>query len=397
MRGRAATLMCSGSLAALFAWLLLGAAGEASAAIPASERAALVALYNSTNGAHWTYRRNWLGASGTECSWYGVGCDGAEAHVTSLTLSNNYLRGPIPPEIGTLTALTTLDLGHNQLTGPIPPEIGNLASLSVLDLEWNGLTGPIPPEVGNLTALTSLRLSNNRGVSGPIAPEIINLVALKSLALADTQVSGPIPPEIGSLKALETLNLWNTQLSGPIPPEIGGLPALVTLYLCSLQVSGSIPPEIGNLKALQTLDLCGTELSGPIPPEIGGLSALVNLSLRLTHVSGSIPPEIGGLSANGAVQPGVRVVALSEDRGPSFLGVKGFEQRSYSEQTALEVDREVQSLVIEAQERVGGRMFSLRRAFPSGSAFTFSRSRAAMASNLLMCWASRECRRAFSS
>jgi cell division protease FtsH len=44
-------------------------------------------------------------------------------------------------------------------------------------------------------------------------------------------------------------------------------------------------------------------------------------------------------------------VALSDDRGPSFLGIKGPENRTYSDQTALEVDREVQSFVMEAQER----------------------------------------------
>jgi len=44
-------------------------------------------------------------------------------------------------------------------------------------------------------------------------------------------------------------------------------------------------------------------------------------------------------------------VALSEDRGPSFLGMKVPESRTYSEQTALEIDREVQSMVLEAQER----------------------------------------------
>ncbi len=44
-------------------------------------------------------------------------------------------------------------------------------------------------------------------------------------------------------------------------------------------------------------------------------------------------------------------VSLGDERGPSFLGLKGLESRTYSEQTALEVDREVQSMVIEAQER----------------------------------------------
>jgi cell division protease FtsH len=50
---------------------------------------------------------------------------------------------------------------------------------------------------------------------------------------------------------------------------------------------------------------------------------------------------------SGALGP----VSLGEQGGPTFLGVKGFEQRSYSDQTALEVDREVQTIVLEAQER----------------------------------------------
>jgi cell division protease FtsH len=44
-------------------------------------------------------------------------------------------------------------------------------------------------------------------------------------------------------------------------------------------------------------------------------------------------------------------VSLGEQNGPSFLGLKGLEQRVYSDQTALAVDREVQAMVVEAQER----------------------------------------------
>jgi cell division protease FtsH len=43
-------------------------------------------------------------------------------------------------------------------------------------------------------------------------------------------------------------------------------------------------------------------------------------------------------------------VSLGDDR-PGFLGVKGLEPRAYSDQTALEVDREVQAMVLEAQDR----------------------------------------------
>ncbi len=53
---------------------------------------------------------------------------------------------------------------------------------------------------------------------------------------------------------------------------------------------------------------------------------------------------------SGALGP----ISLGDQAGPSFLGVKGFEQRTYSDQTALEVDREVQGMVLEAQERARG-------------------------------------------
>jgi len=41
--------------------------------IPQSECEALVALYNSTNGASWTNNTNWL-QTNTPCSWYAVNC-----------------------------------------------------------------------------------------------------------------------------------------------------------------------------------------------------------------------------------------------------------------------------------------------------------------------------------
>ena len=48
---------------------------------------------------------------------------------------------------------------------------------------------------------------------------------------------------------------------------------------------------------------------------------------------------------------GLGPVALSDNSGPSFLGIKGPETRAYSDRTALEVDREVQALVLQAQSR----------------------------------------------
>jgi hypothetical protein len=46
--------------------LFCGFASQCYSQIPDQERQALIALYNSTNGASWTNSENWLGAPGTE-------------------------------------------------------------------------------------------------------------------------------------------------------------------------------------------------------------------------------------------------------------------------------------------------------------------------------------------
>ena len=101
----------------------------ARAAIPTSERDALIAIYNSTGGPSWSTSSNWLGGAGTECTWHGVSCDPTESSVVSLSLGDNNLTGPLPPDIGSLTSLEELFLSGNALSGPIPSAIGSLSSL----------------------------------------------------------------------------------------------------------------------------------------------------------------------------------------------------------------------------------------------------------------------------
>ena len=124
----------------LLAVVVLIPMGYAHAQIPPIERDALIALYNSTDGANWSNSGGWLGTPGTECSWYGVTCAGGQ--VLRITLYSNQLSGVIPPELGNLSSLWSLDLNSNQLSRGIPPELGNLSSLtngSGLDLRWNAL------------------------------------------------------------------------------------------------------------------------------------------------------------------------------------------------------------------------------------------------------------------
>src|SRR3990172_3385325 len=109
------------------------------AAIPASERSALVALYQSAGGDGWTDRSGWLDSPGTECGWYGVTCDETESTVIDLSLWSNNLVGTIPESINALPNLQGLSLAGNVLTGPLPSTIGQLIHLRWINLQENGL------------------------------------------------------------------------------------------------------------------------------------------------------------------------------------------------------------------------------------------------------------------
>lgn len=214
--------------------------------IPLPECEALVALYNSTNGAAWTHNTNWL-ISDTPSDWYGV------------TVTSNHVR--------------QIDLHANKLTGSIPAELGDLASLFVLHLYYNQLSGSIPPELSELSNLFGLELSHNQ-LSGNIPGTLGSLPNLYYLWLNDNQLTGNIPVELANSTSLLRLHLNNNQLTGSIPPELGSLPNLVEIYLQGNQLSGSIPPELGDLTNLEILRINDNQLEGDVP---GTLVNLVNL------------------------------------------------------------------------------------------------------------------------
>ena len=312
------TELCVPPAAAFRAWLdgIAVHEGTGDECAPISDRAALVALYEATDGPNWTNQDNWL-SDAPLADWHGVEIDG-EGRVTRLELPENGLSGRLPPEIGGLAKLDALELPGNRLTGPIPPELGGLASLVTLELWGNAISGALPSELGGLASLRWLSVSGNR-LTGPIPPEIGNLSELGRMFLNDNELTGPIPPELGRLSELETLYLSYNPLTGPIPPELGNLSNLRYLRLgrdsfwpridaqkgrrprgspvTYPALTGSIPPELGRLTNLDELDLGWHDLTGPIPPELGNLSELRTLRLESNRLSGSIPPEIGHLSS----------------------------------------------------------------------------------------------------
>ena len=174
-----------------------------------TDRAALAALYNATNGSSWQDDTNWL-SNGPLGEWLGVSTD-ADGRVTELVLDSNQLSGPIPSELGNLANLEFLRLRDNELSGSIPPELGNLDNLQGLDLRDNELSGSIPSELGDLDNLTGLGLHDNQ-LSGPIPSELGDLDNLTGLGLHDNQLSGPIPSELGDLSNLQVLSLNGNEM-----------------------------------------------------------------------------------------------------------------------------------------------------------------------------------------
>ena len=297
----------------------------------ANERAALAVLYQSTGGANWVQKDNWL-SSASIATWYGVKTDD-EGRVQELTLSGNGLSGSLP-DLSALSNLTVLALDFNQLTGPVPdlgaltelewlsvssnqltgsiPVLNTLTNLEVLDLGFNQLTGSIP-DLSSLTNLNDLSLADNR-LNGSV-PDLRALTNLTELHLGTNQLTGPIP-DLSALTGLTVLSLSGNQLSGSIP-DLNSLSNLTDLYLEGNQLTGIIPslsaltklawidlssnrlsgqiPDVGALVNLRHMLLARNQLAGPIP-NLAALAKLTNLSLANNLLSGTIP-ALGSLAS----------------------------------------------------------------------------------------------------
>ena len=286
------------------------------AQVPASERAALAALYRSTGGAEWRDRSGWMGRPGTECGWHGVVCDSARSAIVELRLSSNGLAGGLPPELAGLARLRVLDLRSNALEGAIPAELGQLGRLEVLDLAYNGLSGEVPRGLGRLGLLRVLSLERNAltGVPaglgrltslvaldlslnpiGELPDDLARLTRLRLLRLRDGRLA-EIPPAVYALRSLETLDLSGNPMAGAgLSEEIGGLERLVRLACSGCGLAGPVPEGVARLAGLQELDL-GSNALDSLPAGIADLTSLRVLRLGGNRLEGDIP-DLARLSA----------------------------------------------------------------------------------------------------
>ncbi len=275
------------SITKLFALLCVAVCGLAQAQIPPSERAVLDTFYTQTNGASWTNSKGWEGAAGTECNWFGIGCDSTQSHVTSIYFPDNNLSGTLPP-LTALTSLQTFVVDANQLTGNVPVLTG-LTDLQTCDVSGNQLTGSIPALAG-LTNLQRFVAASNQ-FTGSV-PTLTGLTNLQYFYVYNNQLTGSIPTLAG-LTNLLVFDASGNQLTGSIP-ALTGLSSLQQFVVYSNNLTGGIP-TLTALSNLQSFDVDTNQLTGSIP-YLTGLSSLLDFNVGGNQLTGSIP-SLTGLSS----------------------------------------------------------------------------------------------------
>ena len=286
----------------------------AAAGTAGSDRAALVALYNATDGVNWSNNSGWT-SDAPLGEWHGVFAYDSRVH--GLLLSDNLLSGQIPPELGNLTNLESLWLDGNQLDGQIPPELGRLTNLDWLNLGKNRLSGQIPPELGRLANLEVLNLSNNR-LSGQIPPELGNLTNLESLCLYENQLDGEFPVGLGRLDNIELLLIGGNRFTGCIPE---GLRDVSQNDLSELGLLFCDSPKMAS-SSMTTLAPTRTILTSTQPPDEPGLYAGVK-SHSVRSLGGQSQLIIRGDVINhyehAVFQPEVTIAVRDKDGGDTVV------------------------------------------------------------------------------
>ena len=258
----------------------------------------------------------------------------------SLALSLNRLSGPIPPELGNamsgvprgrpdegaagamrrgrepegfagLDAGKLITLSNNQLTGPLPPEIGNIPNLEVLFLHENeGLTGLLPRSLTKLRAMLNLNVQGT-GLCPPLdrtfqswaegvgvflidrscTPTKTDRLALEQL-FAEMNGDGWASAEgWGTDRALRDwhgvsvsggsvseLALSGNGLAGAVSVALGSLTWLRSVDVSDNRLAGSLPSDLASLVRLGALNVSGNEnLTGRLPFALTLLRSLDSL------------------------------------------------------------------------------------------------------------------------
>ena len=192
--------------------------------------------------------------------------------------------GPIPKEIGALTALTRLDLRYTNIEAPVP-DLSSLLKLTYLGITQTNIARPRCDIIIPQLPLGITRIDLGTCNEGVLPDRIDKLEQLTKIVMFDFGIFARAGASVddGETPA-DPLKLL-PKLSGTIPPTIGALTNLDELLLSGTLLSGTIPPTISALVKIKKFVGFGSKISGSIP---GGIRKLINLEdlILVTAISG---------------------------------------------------------------------------------------------------------------
>ncbi|KAL9232785.1 hypothetical protein vseg_007854 [Gypsophila vaccaria] len=215
-------------------------------------------------------------------------------NLTSINLSNNLFKLPIPLLFSNCLSLKSLNLSNNQFFGSIPPQISQFKSIEVIDFSGNKLEGEITENLGFLKQLKVLILGGNF-FTGDLPRVFGNFTQLKVLDLSGNSFVGvKICDDIGKLGKIEQLLLHNSGFSGVIPENFVNLVNLKVFDVSQNNLTGEIPKNFGEFsKKLESFDVSGNKLSGFYPSKIctSGENSIITLDFHSNYFTGEISDE----------------------------------------------------------------------------------------------------------
>lgn len=277
----------------------------ASPEILAEEKAALIALYNSTNGSAWTNTINNKGNwpindpnsvvtswnSNNNTGWYGVDVN-PEGRVTSLRLEFNNLTGYLS-NLNSFTELSTVFLHSNKMQGGNLNSFSELTKLSMLNIQGCKLEGNLTSIMKSVNLLIFNAVQNS--ISGSFPDDFNRLSKLQSLGLTSNQLEGEYAI-LGQIPTLRFLTLSNNNFNKigsdnynnkSVPDSFKNLINITTLTLEGAGLKNNID-ILGYMVSLNSLYLGNNKIEGPLPLRFSALNQLTYISVggsKITDIS----------------------------------------------------------------------------------------------------------------
>ncbi|CAH8389217.1 unnamed protein product [Eruca vesicaria subsp. sativa] len=215
------------------------------------------------------------------------------SNIKSLFLSGCKIT-EFPKSIRDHRNLRSLDLSNNNIKGQVPPWLWRLQELQILDLSRNSLSGfDGSLQVVPGSYIHTLNLTSN-AFQGRI---FIPYTSITFLFASRNNFTGEIPRSLcGIQPSPNVIDLSNNNFHGPIPRCLGThISSLADLNLRNNSLSGSLPDMFMHAKKLRYIDVSLNRLEGKLPASLTACSDLEILNMETNRINDTFPFQLSSL------------------------------------------------------------------------------------------------------